>query len=95
MFKFIVNNGANQATFQTQAEGQIWYQKCFAEGTPLRIVDATAEYDSQQALEFLNKTDWKVIRHRDQIDSGAETSISNEEYQELLKLRQNARNKVL
>lgn len=47
------------------------------------------------ALNFLNDTDWKVTRHRDQIAQGIQTSLTDEEYQQLLIDRQNARDSVI
>lgn len=47
------------------------------------------------ALNFLNDTDWKVTRHRDQQAQGIETSLTEEEYQQLLVDRQNARDSVI
>ena len=49
----------------------------------------------QEAKKFLNETDWKVIRHRDQLDLGIETSLTNNEFIELLRQRQEARNRVM
>ncbi len=51
--------------------------------------------DSKESQKFLNDTDWQVIRHRDQLALGIETSLSEEEYLELLQNRQNARKKVI
>ena len=50
---------------------------------------------SKEALEFLNATDWKVTRHRDQIDLNITPSLTNEEYITLLEQRQKAREEVL
>lgn len=44
---------------------------------------------------FLSDTDWKVIRHRDQLSLGVETSLTEAEYKELLKARQKARDAVV
>ena len=54
-----------------------------------------AESVSKEALEFLNATDWKVVRHRDQIDLNITPSLTNEEYITLLEQRQKAREEVL
>lgn len=62
------------------------------------ILDADkfiAESVSKEALEFLNATDWKVVRHRDQIDLNITPSLTNEEYITLLEQRQKAREEVL
>lgn len=50
---------------------------------------------TNQALSFLNDTDWKVTRHRDQQAQGIETSLTDEEYNQLLVDRQNARDSVI
>lgn len=47
-----------------------------------------------QAIEFLNTTDWKVIRHRDQLALGIPTELCQAEYEDLLERRQRARNKI-
>ena len=39
----------------------------------------------------LASTDWFVMRHRDQIDSGSLTDLSDEQYTKLLAFRQNLR----
>jgi hypothetical protein len=51
--------------------------------------------DSKESSSFLTDSDWKVIRHRDQLALGIETSLSEEEYLALLQERQNAREKVI
>lgn len=43
----------------------------------------------------LRATDWKVSRHRDQIDNGISTSLTEEEYQALLLQRQTWRDQVV
>lgn len=49
----------------------------------------------RKQIEFLEQTDWLVARHRDQLDLGIETTLSNEEYQKLLTDRQAARDQTL
>lgn len=56
------------------------------------LVSKTA---SKEALAFLSSTDWKVIRHRDQLALNIETSLSEEEYILLLEKRQQARREVI
>jgi len=56
------------------------------------LVSKTA---SKEALAFLSSTDWKVIRHRDQLALNIETSLSEEEYILLLGKRQQARREVI
>lgn len=50
---------------------------------------------TNQSLQFLDDTDWKVTRHRDQLALGIETSLKNEEYLNLLTQRQEARDLVI
>ena len=51
--------------------------------------------DNNEALNFLNDTDWMVTRHRDQQSMGITTSLTEEQYTNLLKERQEARDKVI
>ena len=53
-----------------------------------------AEENLRQRL-LLSNTDWKVIRHRDQLDLGIPTSLTDAEYQVLLEERQKARAAVV
>lgn len=52
------------------------------------------EWSNDEARKFLTDTDWQVIRHRDQLALGVETSITTEEFQQLLEERQQARERV-
>lgn len=68
----------------------------FIDGT--WVLDAEKELQEQttkEAMEFLDSTDWKVLRHQDQLNLGIETSLSEDEYLELLEKRQEARGLVL
>ena len=49
---------------------------------------------NQRSREFLNTTDWKIIRHLDQLNLGIATSLSELEYLELLQERQGARGRI-
>ncbi len=63
------------------------------------IEDISAQVEQErinlEALAFLNATDFKVLRHRDQVDAGLPTSLSAEEYAQLLVERQMARDRVV
>lgn len=48
-----------------------------------------------ESKRYLNDTDWLVIRHRDQIDLKQQTSLTNEQYLDLLAKRQAARERVV
>jgi hypothetical protein len=50
--------------------------------------------DKYLSLRNLNSTDWKMVRHRDQLASGIATSLTDEEYQTLLTSRQSWREKA-
>ena len=39
---------------------------------------------NEEAKNYLNDTDWLVIRHRDQLALGQTTSLTNEQYLDLL-----------
>lgn len=67
--------------------------KCFVCDELERMLKARRPNRDYQ--KFLNETDWKVTRHRDQLDLGIETSLTSEEFQELLELRQNSRNNIV
>lgn len=62
------------------------------------ITDISAELASEQAKldaqKFLDESDWKVLRHRDQLDAGIATSLTNEQYLALLSERQAKRNLI-
>ncbi len=45
--------------------------------------------------QFLISTDWKVTRHREQLDAGISTSLSDEEYKALLAERQRVRDSIV
>lgn len=49
------------------------------------------DIQNSDVSELLDLTDWKVTRHRDEIDLGLMTSLTAEEYEKLLKDRNNWR----
>lgn len=53
------------------------------------------EINSREYQTFLNETDWQVVRHRDQLELGIETSLTNEEFFDLLRARQDSRDKII
>lgn len=58
------------------------------------IIDADkyfSELDKSDAEEFLKDTDWKILRHKEQQELGIETSLSEEEYINLIIERQERR----
>jgi hypothetical protein len=45
--------------------------------------------------KFLDSSDWKILRHLDQLSLNIATSMSQEEFQALLQQRQDARNAIV
>lgn len=67
----------------------------FLNGTWIIDVDSYfASLDFEEAKETLNSTDWQILRHKEQVDLGIETTLSEEEYLQLITKRQEAREKV-
>lgn len=50
-----------------------------------------SKIEKEEAQEFLNNTDWKITRHKEQQDLGIETSLTDDEYLELITQRQERR----
>ena len=71
-----------------------WENDAWVEG--ISLVDIKVQKITEtkaEASALLSGTDWQVIRHRDQIEiSGLETSLTTEEYEQLLADRQAIRN---
>ena len=101
----VVNNSNGNkfiGRFNTEAAANVWIenmklQNAWGEVADLTVVKSNcdAEVQSEEALKFLSETDWMVIRHRDQLDLGQSTSLTDQEYQQLLSERQSARNQVI
>lgn len=62
-------------------------------------VDVTAQkeqdFANAQEREFLNSTDWKILRHIRQKALGAPTSLTEEQYIELEQMRQQAAARII
>ena len=59
------------------------------------VIDADSyfnEFDKKEAQDFLKNTDWQIIRHKEQKELGVETSLTDDEYLELILQRQKRRN---
>lgn len=54
--------------------------------------DYFSKLDKTEAEKFLKETDWKILRHKEQQELGVETSLSEEEYLDLIIERQERRN---
>jgi len=53
------------------------------------------EIINQQARQFLQSTDWQILRHIGQLTLNMLTTLSESEYQELEQQRQTARNQII
>jgi hypothetical protein len=64
----------------------------------VEIIDISSQLQQDQtnkhALELLASTDWKVLRHRDQLELGIPTSLTEQEFIDLLEQRQTARESI-
>ncbi len=49
---------------------------------------------NNEARKFLDNTDWKMTRHRDQSDKEDDTSLTDAEFQDLLTERQAKRDSI-
>ena len=58
----------------------------------LQTVEARKTITEEEV--FLNSSDYKVTRQRDQLDLGVETSMTEDEFRALLEARQNARENI-
>jgi len=85
---FLENQGIKKINFETlELENIIKTQEEIDKENQVRI--------NCEARKFLADTDCKVIRQRDQLTLEIETSLTNEEYLNLLQERQEARKKVI
>jgi hypothetical protein len=75
-----------------------WTDLGLADDLPDAIAEIEIAKQAEQlktvAKEFLSNTDWQVMRHRDQVDSGLATSLTAEEFAQLLTDRQAARDAI-
>lgn len=72
----------------------IYYNgKLAIDDTKERLMNAKKDNLAHQS--FLDDTDWKVVRHRDQVELGIETSLTNDEFIELLNQRNEARTSII
>ena len=58
-----------------------------------KVVDSDLSWNTKLEQQLL-QTDWLVTRHRDQVELGIETSMTADEYKELLEFRQNLRDQT-
>jgi len=65
----------------------------------IEFTDVTQQLEqnviNEEAQQFLNESDWKIIRHQDQQSLGISTSLTGQELQDLLQERQMARTAII
>ena len=88
MAKFIISTDSNLYFFNSEGKYEKYTDEELKEQQEIKQVVQT----TNQSLQFLDDTDWKVTRHRDQLALGIETSLTKDEYLNLIKERQNRRN---
>lgn len=62
--------------------------------TKTRKIEDTVFSRNLKAEQLLKDTDWMVTRHRDQLDMGIKTSMTHNEFLELLHIRQAKREEI-
>ena len=107
MFRVVVsknNSVSNMAELSTYMECESWIaqgldEKWFPEESQFDIQNIStqllAKQESEEALKFLNETDWKVLRHIRQKALGEPLSLTEEQYLDLEAERSLAASKVL
>ncbi|TDF41889.1 hypothetical protein EYS14_03335 [Alteromonadaceae bacterium M269] len=58
------------------------------------VIEESSADATRRCLQFLEDTDWQILRHREQVEMNEETSLTPEQYQTLLTERKKARDKV-
>ncbi|RON61023.1 phage tail assembly chaperone [Pseudomonas fluorescens] len=69
--------------------GWIYKDDTFSEPAAVTVSpDAAATAERQWRAAVLIESDWLVIRHRDELDAGVQTSLSSKQFAKLLAYRQ-------
>lgn len=101
--KYIVKDADNKKMIMTVVSSVPSLPEGFeilglADDMPEAIAEIAAVNDLEKsksdARKLLADTDWKVVRHRDQLDAKLATSLTEEEFTQLLKDRQTARDSI-
>lgn len=74
--------------YKSIEEGKSYYDAIKREVVKIATSIIESEEKSKKAIEFLNNTDWKVLRHIRETELGIETSLSAAEYIKLEEERQ-------
>jgi len=59
------------------------------------VIQKTQDQINGEAKEILDSSDWQIIRHKDQKELGIETSLTDQEYIDLLLERQATREEII
>lgn len=101
--KYIVQDSEGKKMIMTATSPNSSFPEGFqilglADELPEAMAEISASLDLErvkaEARKLLADTDWKVIRHRDQLDAKLPTSLTEEEFIQLLKDRQAARDSI-
>lgn len=78
-----------------ESEADCAADEIYSETQPDLITPDLAVIERNKRDALLNDTQWLVQRHRDQIEVGEQTTLTNEEYKALLTYRQALRDVTL
>lgn len=96
--KIIEYTGNTPAEFISLIDGKICDSRdyIFFKGKNVLATEAIKEQlkTNKNSKTFLTNTDWKILRHIEQVTKNLQTSLSEEEYQILLNSRQKARESI-
>jgi len=60
----------------------------------VKTIEKSQEQINDEARQFLADTDWKITRHKEQVEMNIETSMTDQEYITLLQERQSVRDLI-
>ncbi len=93
-----LSENEKQIEWEGPLDPRMVFGKIFSNGQFIDIEKTAVEKQAEMNLTetlYLKDTDWKVIRHRDQLALGIPPSLTDGEYKALLEARQQARNAVV
>lgn len=94
----VISNTVHKEFIKQQGKVKINFKTLELECLTLNkkeIEEQNQLYINAESRQFLVQTDWKVIRHQDQLALNINTSLTNKEYLQLLQQRQEARERVV
>lgn len=69
------------------SEADVGADEVFSEVRPASVLDISGQGRARRD-ELLDADQWKILRHRDQLDAGGVTTLTDAEYKALLSYRQ-------